>query len=182
MTDRFIVCRPCIVGKAAIHKGIVRMEKIPMTVNGVAVLREEMDRLKSEDRPRIVRAIAEAREQGDLRENAEYQYAKEEQGFIEGRIHDLEAKLSNAQVIDVTKIPCSGKVIFGVTVMLMNLDNDEKITYQIVGDEEADIKENKLSIYSPIARALIGKYKGDDVTVDTPAGQALYEVLDVKHL
>ena len=158
------------------------MDKIPMTVQGVASLRAELNRLKSEERPRIVKAIAEAREQGDLRENAEYQYAKEEQGFIEGRIHDLEGKLSNAQVIDVTKIPSSGKVIFGVTVMLMNLNNDEEVSFQIVGDEEADIKENKLSVYSPIGRALIGKEEGDEVSVDTPGGQVEYEILEVRHL
>ena len=158
------------------------MDKIPMTVQGAASLREELNRLKSEERPRIVKAIAEAREQGDLRENAEYQYAKEEQGFIEGRIHDLEGKLSNAQVIDVTKIPSSGKVIFGVTVMLMNLNNDEEVSFQIVGDEEADIKENKLSVYSPIGRALIGKEEGDEVSVDTPGGQVEYEILEVRHL
>ena len=153
-----------------------------MTVLGAATLREELDRLKSEERPRIVKAIAEARDQGDLRENAEYQYAKEEQGFIEGRILDLEGKLSNAQVIDVTKIPWSGKVIFGVTVTLPNLDIDKKIAYQIVGDEEADIKENKISVYSPIARSLIGKREGDEVSVETPGGQVDYEVLEVKHL
>ncbi len=158
------------------------MDKIPMTVQGAASLREELNRLKSEERPRIVKAIAEAREQGDLRENAEYQYAKEEQGFIEGRIHDLEGKLSNAQVIDVTKIPSSGKVIFGVTVMLMNLNNDEEVSFQIVGDEEADIKENKLSVYSPIGRALIGKEEGDEVSVDIPGGQVEYEILEVRHL
>ena len=158
------------------------MDKIPMTVQGAEALREELDRLKSEERPRIVKAIAEAREQGDLRENAEYQYAKEEQGFIEGRVQDLEAKLSNAQIIDVTQIPCAGKVIFGVTVMLMNRDNDEEITYQIVGDEEADIKVNKLSIYSPIARALIGKKEGDEVSVETPGGQVEYEILEVQHI
>ncbi len=158
------------------------MDKIPMTVQGAASLRAELKRLKSEERPRIVKASAEAREQGDLRENAEYQYAKEEQGFIEGRIHDLEGKLSNAQVIDVTKIPSSGKVIFGVTVMLMNLNNDEEVSFQIVGDEEADIKENKLSVYSPIGRALIGKEEGDEVSVDTPGGQVEYEILEVRHL
>lgn len=158
------------------------MDKIPMTVQGAASLRAELKRLKSEERPRIVKAIAEAREQGDLRENAEYQYAKEEQGFIEGRIHDLEGKLSNAQVIDVSKIPSSGKVIFGVTVMLMNLNNDEEVSFQIVGDEEADIKENKLSVYSPIGRALIGKEEGDEVSVDTPGGQVEYEILEVRHL
>ena len=158
------------------------MDKIPMTVQGAEALREELDRLKSEERPRIIKAIAEAREQGDLRENAEYQYAKEEQGFIEGRIHDLESKLANAQIIDVAKIPCTGKVIFGVTLMLLNLDNDEEITYQIVGDEEADIKVNKLSVYSPIARALIGKQEGDEVSVETPGGQVEYEILEVQHI
>ena len=153
-----------------------------MTVNGAITLREELDRLKSEERPRIVKAISEAREQGDLRENAEYQYAKEEQGFIEGRIQDLESKLSNVQIIDVTKIPCSGKVIFGVTVNLLNLENNKEVTYQIVGDEEADIKENKLSVYSPIARALIGKQEGDEVVVDAPVGQVEYEILEVMHI
>ena len=153
-----------------------------MTVNGAITLREELDRLKSEERPRIVKAIAEAREQGDLRENAEYQYAKEEQGFIEGRIQDLESKLSNVQIIDVTKIPCSGKVIFGATVNLLNFENNKEVTYQIVGDEEADIKENKLSVYSPIARALIGKQEGDEVVVDAPGGQVEYEILEVMHI
>ena len=158
------------------------MDKIPMTVHGAESLRAELDRLKSQERPRIVKAIAEAREQGDLRENAEYQYAKEEQGFIEGRIHDLEGKLSNAQIIDVTQIASSGKVIFGSTVYLLNLSNDEKISYQIVGDEEADIKANKLSVYSPIGRALIGKEEGAEVLVETPGGQVEYEILSVQHL
>ena len=158
------------------------MDKIPMTVHGAESLRAELDLLKSQERPRIVKAIAEAREQGDLRENAEYQYAKEEQGFIEGRIHDLEGKLSNAQIIDVTQIASSGKVIFGSTVDLLNLSNDEKISYQIVGDEEADIKANKLSVYSPIGRALIGKEEGAEVLVETPGGQVEYEILSVQHL
>jgi transcription elongation factor GreA len=158
------------------------MDKIPMTVHGAESLRAELDRLKSQERPRIVKAIAEAREQGDLRENAEYQYAKEEQGFIEGRIHDLEGKLSNAQIIDVTQIASSGKVIFGSTVELLNLSNDEKISSQIVGDEEADIKGNKLSVYSPIGRALIGKEEGAEVLVETPGGQVEYEILSVQHL
>ena len=158
------------------------MDKIPMTVHGAESLRAELDRLKSQERPRIVKAIAEAREQGDLRENAEYQYAKEEQSFIEGRIHDLEGKLSNAQIIDVTQIVSSGKVIFGATVELLNLNNDEKISYQIVGDEEADIKANKLSVYSPIGRALIGKEEGAEVLVDTPGGQVEYEILSIQHL
>ena len=158
------------------------MDKIPMTIHGAESLRAELDRLKSQERPRIVKAISEAREQGDLRENAEYQYAKEEQGFIEGRIHDLEGKLSNAQIIDVTQIASSGKVIFGSTVELLNLSNDEKIAYQIVGDEEADIKANKLSVYSPIGRALISKEEGTEVLVDTPGGQVEYEIISVQHL
>ena len=158
------------------------MDKIPMTVNGEKALRAELDRLKGQERPRIVQAIAEAREQGDLRENAEYQYAKEEQGFIEGRILEIEGKLSHAQVIDVTQIPESGKVIFGTTVELINLDSDDEISYQIVGDDESDIKLNKLSVYSPIARALIGKEIGDVARVETPSGEVEYEILGVKHL
>lgn len=158
------------------------MDKIPMTVHGAETLRKELDRMKSQERPRIVKAISLAREQGDLRENAEYQYAKEEQGFIEGRILELEGKLSNAQVIDITQIPESGRVIFGVTVVLMNLDNDEEVTYQIVGDEESDIKVNKLSVYTPIARGLIGKEVGDEVVVKTPNGEVEYEICEVKHL
>lgn len=158
------------------------MDKFPMTINGAEALRAELDRLKSTERPRIVQAIAEAREQGDLRENAEYQYAKEEQGFIEGRIAEIEGKLGNAQIIDVTTIPASGKVIFGTTVVLLNVDADTEITYQIVGDDESDIKANKISVYSPIARALIGKSEGDAVNVQTPGGEVEYEILEVKHL
>ena len=158
------------------------MDKVPMTVNGEKQLRQEFDKLKQQERPRIVQAIAEARAQGDLRENAEYQYAKEEQGFIEGRIIEIEGKLSNAQIIDVTQIPESGRIIFGTTVELLNLGNDEALTYQIVGDDEADIKINKLSVYSPIARALIGKEVGDVVSVKTPAGEAEFEICAVRHL
>ena len=153
-----------------------------MTANGENLLREELDKLKGQERPRIVQAIAEARAQGDLRENAEYQYAKEEQGFIEGRIAEIEGKLSNAQVIDVTQIPESGKVIFGTTVELMNLETDEEITYQIVGDDESDIKLSKISVYSPIARALIGKEVDDVVVVKTPNGDVEYEICAVKHI
>ncbi len=153
-----------------------------MTLAGEKRLREELDRLKGRERPRIVQAIAEAREQGDLRENAEYQYAKEEQGFIEGRILEIEGKLSNAQIIDITRIPESGKVIFGTTVELMILDSDEETTYQIVGDDESDIKLGKISVYSPIARALIGKEVGDIVVVNTPNGEAEYEICGVKHI
>lgn len=158
------------------------MDKVPMTVNGENQLRQELDKLKLQERPRIVQAIAEARAQGDLRENAEYQYAKDEQGFIEGRIIEIEGKLSNAQVIDVTLLPETGKIIFGTTVELINCDTDEELTYRIVGDDEADIKVNKLSVYSPIARALIGKEVGDVAFVKTPAGEAEFEICTVKHL
>ncbi len=152
-----------------------------MTATGERALREEVTRLKSVERPRIVQAISEALEQGDLRENAEYQYAKEEQGFIEGRILEIENKLSAAQVIDVTEIPATGKVIFGTTVKLLNLDNDEEVIYQIVGDDEADIKVQKISVYSPVARALVGKVIGDCVVVVTPSGEVEYEICEVEH-
>ncbi|MBQ62688.1 MAG: transcription elongation factor GreA [Gammaproteobacteria bacterium] len=158
------------------------MDKIPMTATGEKSLRSEVDRLKSVERPRIVQAISEALEQGDLRENAEYQYAKEEQGFIEGRILEIENKLSAAQVIDVMSIAPTGKVIFGTTVKLVNLDDDAESTYQIVGDDESDIKVNKISVYSPVARALIGKEIGDVVMVVTPNGNVEYEICSVEHL
>ncbi len=158
------------------------MDKIPMTATGEKSLRSEVDRLKSVERPRIVQAISEALEQGDLRENAEYQYAKEEQGFIEGRILEIENKLSAAQVIDVMSIAPTGKVIFGTTVKLVNLDDDAESTYQIVGDDESDIKVNKISVYSPVARALIGKEIGDVVRVVTPNGDVEYEICSVEHL
>ena len=158
------------------------MDKVPMTVAGAAALRAELDRLKSKERPRIIKEIATAREQVDLRENAEYQYAKEEQGLIEGRIAEIEGKLSLAQVIDVTTIESSGKVIFGVTVGLINLGDDSEVTYKIVGDDEADLKEKKISIYTPIARALIGKEVGDVVVVKTPSGDTEYEIESVEHL
>lgn len=155
-----------------------------MTALGETTLRKELAHLKSVRRPYIVKAIAEARAQGDLRENAEYQYAKEEQGFIEGRIAEIESKLSQAQVIDVTRIPPTGKVIFGTTVGLVNLSSDEDVTisYKIVGDDEAEIKDYKVSVYSPIARALIGKEIGDIVTVKTPAGEVEYEICSVDHV
>jgi transcription elongation factor GreA len=153
-----------------------------MTVEGAARLQEELDRLKKVDRPRVINSIAEARAHGDLKENAEYHAAREEQGFIEGRIAEIEGKLGNAQIIDVTKIDNKGKVIFGVTVDLLDVDKDEEKTYQIVGDDEADIKAAKISVNSPIARALIGKMEGDEVSVDTPGGNVAYEILKVKHL
>ena len=153
-----------------------------MTAEGASALRSELTRLKSVERPRIVRAIAEAREHGDLRENAEYQYAKEEQGFVEARIHEIENKLSVAQVINIQEIPPNGKVIFGSTVTVVNLDDDSESTYQVVGDEESDIKVNKVSIYSPIARALVGKEVGDVAVVKTPKGEVELEICNIEHI
>ena len=158
------------------------MSKIPMTKAGEAFLREELQRLKQVERPRIVAAIAEAREHGDLKENAEYHAAREQQGFCEGRIKDIEAKLSHAQVIDVTQIENTGKVIFGVTVTLINLETHQSVTYQIVGEDEADVKNGKISVTSPIARGLIGKEEGDEVSVTTPGGVVEYEIDTVEHL
>ena len=158
------------------------MQKIPMTVKGEAALRVELEKLKKEDRPTVIQAIAEAREHGDLKENAEYHAAREQQGFIEGRIADIESKLSVVQVIDVTSLPHTGKVIFGTTVDLINVDTEAEVTYKIVGDDEADIKLNKISINSPIARALIGKEEGDIAAVETPAGVTEYEIAEVKHI
>lgn len=156
--------------------------KTPMTVEGAESLRAELKKLKSEARPRVIKAIAEAREHGDLKENAEYHAAREEQGFIEGRIQEIEGKLAGAQVIDVKKIAPSGKVIFGVTVHLINADTEAEQTYRIVGDDEADLKQGKISVSSPIARALIGKEEGDVVTVQAPGGAAEYEIGSVEHL
>lgn len=158
------------------------MNKVPMTVAGERRLREELDHLKSEARPQVIAAIAEAREHGDLKENAEYHAAREQQGFIEGRIQEIESKLSVAQVIDVTKLPKTGKVLFGVTVSLMNLDTDAEVAYRIVGEDEADIKSGRISVTSPIARALIGKEEGDVVVVKTPGGDVEYEVGSVEHV
>ena len=158
------------------------MDKVPMTAAGEKTLRIEVDRLKQIERPRIIKEIATARAQGDLRENAEYQYAKEEQGFIEGRIADIEGKLNHAHVIDVTPIECTGRVIFGTTVHLLNLDTDEKIVYQIVGDDEADLKISKISVYSQIARALVGKQVGDVALVQAPSGTIEYEICLVEHI
>jgi len=157
------------------------MNQFPMTANGAEALKEELNHLKSVKRPQIIEAIAEAREHGDLKENAEYHAAREQQGFCEGRIQDIEGKLGNAQIIDVTKIPNTGKVIFGVTVSLLNIDTDEEVTYQIVGDDEADIKNNRISINSPIARGLIGKEVDSEVEVKTPGGVVEYEIIGVEH-
>jgi transcription elongation factor GreA len=158
------------------------MNKVPMTVAGEQALRAELDQLKRIDRPRISQAIAEAREHGDLKENAEYHAAREQQSFAEGRIKDIEHKLSHAQVIDVTSIPHSGKVIFGTTVDLINLDDDSAVTYRIVGEDEANVKANLISVSSPIARALVGKSEGDEVVVKAPSGDIHYEIDQVRHI
>ncbi|WP_337840879.1 transcription elongation factor GreA [Rheinheimera sp.] len=158
------------------------MNQIPMTVQGAQQLRDELQELKTVKRPAVIEAIAEAREHGDLKENAEYHAAREQQGFIEGRIQDIEAKLSNAQIIDVTKMPNNGKVIFGSTVTILNLDTEEEVTYRIVGDDEADIKNNLISVNSPIARGLIGKEQDDVVRVKTPAGEVEFEIAEVQYL
>ncbi|MEL6949493.1 MAG: transcription elongation factor GreA [Pseudomonadota bacterium] len=158
------------------------MNKVPLTARGAEKLQAELKKLKSEDRPRIIQAIAEAREHGDLKENAEYHAAKEQQSFAEGRIQEIEAKLSNAQIIDVTSMTNNGKVIFGATVELLDLESDEQTVYQIVGEDEADIKEGRISVGSPIARALIGKTEGDEVTVAAPAGARDYEIVEVRYV
>lgn len=160
------------------------MSRVPMTAAGAEQLQEELNDLKKVQRPRVVADIAEAREHGDLKENAEYHAAREQQGFIEGRIQEIEAKLSNSQIVDISKITNTGKVIFGSTVVLINLeDGDEtEVRYQIVGDDEADIKQNKISINSPIARGLIGKEEGDIADIQTPGGKVEYEVGEVLYI
>ncbi len=158
------------------------MNNVPMTSAGAEALREELNRLKTTDRPRVVEAIAEARAHGDLKENAEYHAAREQQGFIEGRIRYIESHLSVAQVIDISKIPNEGKVIFGSTVTLLNLDTEELVTYMIVGEDEADLKKGKISVNSPIARALIGKLSGDDVDVQAPGKTISYEIEEVSYI
>ena len=158
------------------------MSAIPMTVQGAERLRAELHELKSVKRPAIIQAIATAREHGDLKENAEYHAAREQQGFCEGRIQDIEAKLSNAQIIDITKLPNTGKVIFGSTVTILNLDTEEEVTYRIVGDDEADIKNNLISVNSPIARGLIGKAADDVVNITTPKGVVEFEITAVQYL
>lgn len=150
-----------------------------MTVEGEVALRAELDRLKKQDRPQVIEAIAEAREHGDLKENAEYHAAREQQGFIEGRIQDIEGKLSTAQVIDISTMPQGDRVIFGSKVTILNVETDEQVTYRIVGDDEANVKEGKISYQSPIARGLISKEVGDVVVVKTPGGDVEYEIDDV---
>jgi transcription elongation factor GreA len=158
------------------------MNQYPMTAKGAALLREELQNLKSVKRPQIIKSIAEAREHGDLKENAEYHAAREQQSFCEGRIQDIEGKLSNIQIIDVTKMTNNGKVIFGATVTILNLDTEEEITYKIVGEDEADIKNNLISYGSPIARGLIGKSIDDVVNIQTPKGTIEFEISAVEYV
>lgn len=158
------------------------MTAIPLTVRGAEKLRAELQHLKSVERPQVINAIAEARAQGDLSENAEYDAAKEKQGFIEGRISELESKLSTAQIIDPSAVNADGQVVFGATVDLEDLENGQKVTYQVVGDDEADIRSNQISVSSPIARALIGKQAGDVAEVQAPSGLREYEILAVRYI
>ncbi|MCK3657339.1 transcription elongation factor GreA [Pasteurellaceae bacterium Pebbles2] len=158
------------------------MKQIPMTVRGAALLKEELDFLKNIRRPEIIKAIAEAREHGDLKENAEYHAAREQQGFCEGRIQEIEGKLGNSQIIDVTKLPNNGKVIFGATVVLLNVDTEEEVSYRIVGDDEADIKASLISVNSPIARGLVGKEVDDTVVISTPGGKVEFEIVEVNYI
>ena len=157
------------------------MSKVPMTLRGHELLQEELKKLKSEDRPAVIKAIAEARAHGDLKENAEYHAAKEQQGFIEARIKDIEGKLSHAQVIDVTEIDARGKIIFGSTVVILDEGAEKEITYKIVGEDESDIKQGLISFTSPIARALIGKIEGDEIEFQAPDGLKTFEVLEVRY-
>lgn len=158
------------------------MNQYPMTAKGADMLREELNELKSVKRPQIIQSIAEAREHGDLKENAEYHAAREQQSFCEGRIQDIEGKLSNAQIIDVTKMTNNGKVIFGTTVTIINVESDEETTYKIVGDDESDIKNNLISVNSPIARGLVGKEVDDIVNIQTPAGTVEFEIAEVEYV
>lgn len=158
------------------------MNKVPMTVRGHELLQEELKRLKGVDRPAVIQAIAEARAHGDLKENAEYHAAKEQQGFIEGRIKELEGKLSNLQVIDVTAIDAKGKIVFGSTVELLDEESGKDLVYRIVGEDESDLKQGLISFTSPMARALIGKYEGDAITLAAPGGEKRYEVIRVSYV
>jgi len=157
------------------------MPKVPMTIEGAERLKAELQHLKTVDRPAIIRAIADARSHGDISENADYDAAKERQGFIEGRIAVVEAKLANAQIIDPLSLDADGRVVFGATVELEDSDAGDRVTYQIVGDDEADIRHGKISVSSPIARALIGKHEGDTAEVEAPAGVRVYEILGVRY-
>lgn len=155
------------------------MRKVPMTLRGAEKLREELRQLKNIERPRIIEAIAEAREHGDLKENAEYHAAREQQGFVEGRIKEIDGKLSNSDVIDVTRMNLDGQVVFGASVKLLDLESEEEIFYQIVGEDEADIKQGLISFSSPIARGLVGKEEGEEVKIGVPGGMRLFEILEV---
>ena len=157
------------------------MQKVPMTVDGAKKLKEELEDLKRVQRPNVIEAIAEARAHGDLKENAEYHAAREQQSFIEGRIKDVEGKLSNAQIIDIASLENTGKVIFGSTVTVINVDTDEELTYQIVGEDEASIKDNKISVTSPIARGLIGKAVDDEAVIETPGGEVVFDITKVEY-
>jgi len=158
------------------------MQRVPLTAEGANSLKVELERLKKDERPKVISAISEARKHGDLKENAEYHAAREQQSFIEGRIADLEAKVSNALIVDVTQIDNEGKVIFGATVKIINVDTNTEVTYKIVGEDEANIKDNKISVTSPIARALVGKFVDEEVIVQTPEGETAYEILDVQYI
>lgn len=158
------------------------MSKVPMTPCGAGLLRAELKNLKSIERPQVITAIAEARAHGDLKENAEYHAAKEQQGFIEGRIKDIEGKLSNAQVIDVTTVDAKGRIVFGCTMQLLDQQADKEIVYRIVGEDEADIKTGLISYTSPIARALIGRNEGDEISFSAPGGEKHYEVIEVRYV
>jgi transcription elongation factor GreA len=158
------------------------MSKVPLTVRGAEKLRAELEQLKRVERPKVIQAIAEARAHGDLKENAEYHAAREQQGFIEGRIKDIEGKLSHAHIIDVTKLHHTGKVVFGVTVDVLELDNDKEHTFQIVGEDEADSRQGLISISSPIARGLIGKVEGDVAAIEVPGGVREFEILEIRYV
>ena len=157
------------------------MEKTPMTARGAKALEDELTELKTVERPTVIKAIAEAREHGDLKENAEYHAAREQQGFIEGRIQDIEGKLGTAQIIDPTMLNAGGKIVFGATVDLLDVEKDSEVTYQLVGEDESDIKQGRISITSPIARALIGKRVDDVAEVQAPGGLREYEILDIRY-
>lgn len=158
------------------------MRKVPMTVGGAEKLRAELNELKTVQRPRIVQAIAEARAHGDLKENAEYHAAREQQSFCEGRIKEIEGKLADSEIIDISKIANTGKVIFGATVSLYGVETEKSVTYQIVGEDEADVKNGRISVTSPIARAMMGKSEGDEIIVKAPSGDIAYEIEKVQHL
>ena len=158
------------------------MTKVPMTVRGAELLREELAKLKSDDRPKVIQAIAEARAHGDLKDNAEYHAATDQQGSIEGRIKQIEAKLSNTQIVDVTTIDAKGKIVFGATVDLLDVESDKQSTYKIVGEDEADINQGLISFSSPIARAIIGKNEGDEISFSAPGGEKHYEVIQVRYV